>query len=187
MMIKIFRQFSSGHVICLLANSQKADRIGADLIKNLKTISNNEIKFIGSGGPFMQEQGLEAFYSTDLFHSKPFVPFRGTDPTEGNVWLWWKRNPITRSLARPLHEVLNIAKKTNLVEKIQGSRPGVILTLDHDVLSFKLHKQISNAYKLSGGPRPKQAHYGRFINRYEPYQLDYLDHAFYTIPIEPYN
>ena len=185
MLSKVLRKFSSGHVICLLANSQKADRVGADLMKNLKKNADGNLKFIGSGGQFMNEEGLESFYSTDLFHHKPFVPFRGTMAEEGNWWLWLKRNPITRSYTRPMHEVLKLIKSQNLIDKIQGYRPGIILTLDHDILSFKIHRQLSAAYKSSSLQRPKQVHYGRFINRYSPYQLDYLDHILYTIPIEP--
>jgi lipid A disaccharide synthetase len=185
MISKVLRDFSRGHVVCLLANSQKADRIGADLMRNIKAISDTDVKFIGSGGEYMEKEGLDSFYSTDLFHPKPFVPFRGTLAEEGNVWLWWKRNPITKANNGPMHQVLKIIKSKNLIEKIQGYRPGVILTLDHDILSFRIHKQFSELYKNSPFSRPKQVHYGKFINRYMPYQLEYLDHVLYTMPIEP--
>lgn len=182
---KILRGVASERVVCLLANSQKADRVGAELMRDLKSTSDCDLKFIGSGGEYMMNEGLEAFYETSMFNSKPFVPFRETMVDEGNLWLWLKHNPITKSYTRPMHAVLNLVKEENLIERIQGHRPGVILTLDHDILSFKLHRQFSDAYKLSSFPRPKQLHYGRFINRYMPYQLSYLDHIFYTIPIEP--
>ena len=184
-MRSLLRQFASGHVVCLLANSQKADRIGAELIRTLRETSDSDLKFIGSGGRYMEAEGLESFYNTSLFHPKPFVPFRSTMAEEGNLWLWVKYNPITRTYVRPMHEVLKLVKQQKLIEKIQGYQPSVVLTLDHDILSFKIHRQISAAYKSSSLPRPKQVHYGRFINRYLPYQLDYLDHVLYTVPIEP--
>lgn len=181
------RAFSSGHVVCLLANSRKADRIGAQLMTDLKQLSGDSIKFIGSGGDLMKDQGIEPYYHTDIFHPKPFVPFRSTQVEEMNWWLWLKRNPITRSYTAPMHEVLSIIKKNELINKIRGYRPNLVLTLDHDQLSFKIHREIAELYKKSNIPRPRQVHYGRFINRYEPYQLDYLDHILYTMPIEPVN
>lgn len=185
MLSKVLRQFGSGHVVCVLANSQKADRVGAELMRNLKKLSGDEIKFIGSGGEGMEGEGLEAFYSTNVFHPKPFVPFRGAMSDEGNLWLWLKINPVTKSYTKPMHEVLKYIKENDLVQKIQNYRPSLVLTLDHDILSFKIHKQVAQAYKSSSLVKPKQIHYGRFINRYAPYQLDYLDHVLYTIPIEP--
>lgn len=183
----IRRCFSSGHVVCLLANSYKADRLGAKLMCELKSLSDCPLHFIGAGGEHMKQEGLEPFYETSNFHPKPFIPFRSTLAYETNLWLWLKRNPITRSYTRPMHEVLKLIEKERIIERIRRHRPSLVLTLDHDILSFRIHRQLSELYKASSLPRPKQAHFGRFVNRYKPYQLDYLDHAFYTIPIPERN
>lgn len=187
MLNRVLRHFSSGKVVCLLANSQKADRIGAGLMKRLKALSDSELKFIGSGGPLMQQEGMQALYTTDIFHPKPFVPFRGTQAEEVNLWLWLKNNPITKTNTRPMHQIMKQFKEQNLAQKIVGYRPSLIMTLDHDILSLKQHRLLSINYSNSSLVKPKQVHYGRFINRYEPAQLEILDHVMYTIPIEPRN
>jgi lipid A disaccharide synthetase len=179
---------SSGRVVCLLANSQKADRVGADLMKNLKSISNTQLKFIGSGGPLMEAEGMTTFYSTDEFHPKPFVPFRGTMAEEVNLWLWLKRNPITKTYTGPMHNVLKAFDSKDLVTRIMGYKPSVIMTLDHDMLSIKQHRKFVEAYRKSSLIKPKQVHMGRFIYRFNTDQLkNAIDHVMYTIPINPRN
>lgn len=187
MLNRVLRHFSSGKVVCLLANSHKADQAGADLMKRLKSLSSTELKFIGSGGPLMKDEGIQTFYSTDVFHPNPFVPFRGTQAEEKNLWLWLRRNPITKTYTKPMHQVLDQFKSENLAEKIIGYRPSLILTLDHDILSIKQHRLFSEIYKSTSIPRPKQVHYGRFVYRMDVSHLEVIDHVLYTIPINPIN
>ena len=188
MLIRAIRSFSSGRVVCLLANSQKADRVGAELMRNLKTISGSDLKFIGSGGPLMEAEGILSYYSTNEFHPKPFVPFRGTIAEEINLWLWTKNNPITKTYTRPMHKILKDFKSKDLVSQIMSHRPSVIMTLDHDILSLKQHRQFNEEYSKLSTPKPKQVHFGRFIYRLNPEQLkNAIDHVFYTIPINPRN
>ncbi|CAG9322498.1 unnamed protein product [Blepharisma stoltei] len=181
------RYFSSGRVVCLLANSRKADRIGAQLMSDLKQVSGNSIKFIGSGGEGMIKEGITPLYNTDMFHPKPMVPFRTAWIEENNWWVWSKRNPMTKSYTKPMSEVLAYISKNQIIDKIAGFRPSVVLTLDHDQLSFRIHRQIAQLYGKTNLSRPKQVHYGNFVNKYQPYQLSYLDHVLYTMPLEPIN
>jgi len=185
MLNRAYRQFATR--ICILANSRKADRVGAGLMSQLKAKSGDSLEIIGAGGELMQEQGLQPFYDTSIFHPKPFVPFRSVLIEENNWWIWTKYHPATRNYTKPMHDVLDLIKKNNIVEQIQQHKPSLVLTIDHDILSFKIHRQISDLYKVSATSKPKQVHYGRFCNRYKPYQLDYLDHVLYTNPIEKSN
>ena len=171
-----------------MANSQKADRIGADLMRNLKSISGSDLKFIGSGGPLMEAEGILSYYSTNEFHPKPFTPFRGTIAEEINLWLWVKNNPITKTMTRPMHKILHEFKSKDLFSQIMSHRPSVIMTLDHDILSLKQHRKFNEEYGKLSVAKPKQVHYGRFVYRFNPEQLkNAIDHVMYTIPINPRN
>jgi hypothetical protein len=52
-MLNLLQRKIHKHVICLLANSSKADKIGAGLMENLYDVSEGNIEFIGAGGSAM--------------------------------------------------------------------------------------------------------------------------------------
>jgi len=134
----------------------------------------------------MQAEGLQnSLYKNSIFHHKAFVPFRSTYVEENNWWLWLKHNPITKQYTRPMHEVLK--HRNAIVESIFNHHPQTIVTLDHDILSWKLHRQIRQLFNYSSIVKPQQVHLGRFINRYKVEHTNIIDHVLYTIPIEPSN
>ena len=190
MLSLVQRRLLHSRLVCVLANSQTADRQGAQLIKDLKAAHGEEVKFIGAGGPLMQEHfSAPAFWSTDMFHTKPLVPFRTTIPEEYNWWLWLKRNPFTKTYSKPMHDVLDLVKKNNVLDSIVQAKPSLILTIDHDILSFKLLRGLHEAYSSLGLSRPPHLHWGHYIKNLYPAQLPYLDHVMYTmsIPARNYN
>lgn len=153
---------------------------------DLKQLTRGNVEFIGAGGPLMEAEGLSSpLYKTNIFAHKPFVPFRSTYVEENNWWLWLKHNPITKKYTRPMHKVLS--QRNQIVEAIFHHHPQTIVTLDHDILSWKLHRQIKELYATASTPRPKQVHLSRFVNRYNISHTEYIDHVLYTIPIEPNN
>lgn len=177
-------------LVCVLANSQTADRLGAQLITDLKAAHGEKVQFIGAGGPLMQEHfSAPAYWSTDMFHPKPLVPFRTTIPEEYNWWLWLKRNPFTKTYSKPMWDVLDIVKKNNVLDSIRQANPSLILTIDHDILSFKLLRGLHEAYTSLGQARPPHLHWGHYLKYLKTEQLTYIDHAMYTmsIPARHYN
>ena len=180
------RRLIHSRLVCLLANSQTADRIGAQLIADLKETHGDNVQFIGAGGPLMQPHfSAPAFWSTDMFAEKPMVPFRTTVAEEYNWWLWLKRNPFTKSYSKPMHEVMALVKQRRILDTIIKSSPNLILTLDHDILSFKLLRGLHEGYSSLGLSRPTHMHWGHFIKNLKPDQLPYLDHVLYTMSIPP--
>jgi lipid A disaccharide synthetase len=156
------------------------------MMADLKELSQGKVEFIGAGGPLMVAEGLNnPLYKSDVFNHNPFVPFRTTIVDEGNWWLWLKHNPITKRYTRPMHQVLR--QRNQIVESIFRNHPSSIVTIDHDILSWKLQRQISELYAQSCVPKPKQVHLGQFVNRYAVEHSKYLDHVLYTIPIDPSN
>jgi lipid-A-disaccharide synthase len=187
----LYRGFSTdsrSHVVCILANSRSGDRLGADVMRDLKEISQGKVEFIGAGGERMASEGLkESFYDNEIFHPKPFVPFRSVRIESNNYIVWSKRNPITKNYTKPMAEVEKLIAKKDILYKIRGYRPNLILTIDSDILSWRIHDKLAQAYKTSALPKPKQVHMGKFISKYEPKQEEFLDHVLYTMPIEPVN
>ena len=52
---------------------------------------------------------------------------------------------------------------------------------------MKIHKQIAELFKNTSSLRPKQIHYGKFVNYTKIKNLEHLDHVFYTMPLPAYN
>jgi len=119
MLTALSRRFSSGHTVCLLANSSKADFYGANLMKDIRDKSNGNVKFVGAGGPKMAEQGLEdSLYDMNTYDGKAFHPFRSLDATRWNWWLWAPFNPVTYKHNKPMWDTLKFIEKEDTMNKI---------------------------------------------------------------------
>jgi lipid-A-disaccharide synthase len=56
------RESDRNIIIAIIAGESSGDQLGARLIASLKELSDQQIQFIGVGGPLMEEQGLASFF-----------------------------------------------------------------------------------------------------------------------------
>jgi len=101
----------------LIAGEASGDLLGARLMQALKKKTNGAVRFAGIGGPRMQEEGIDLFFSqTELAHFGLF------------------------ELLRHIPHILKRIKQT--VAKIRHMRPAALITIDAPDFCFRVAKQL---------------------------------------------
>jgi hypothetical protein len=108
-------------------------------MQRLRVASKGNVEFIGAGGAAMAAEGLrDSFWDADAYDGKAFVPFRSTNPTPANWWLWLKYNPITYKYNKPMSAWLKEVKANDVVARIAAHRPASVVTIDHEIFGLKV-------------------------------------------------
>jgi len=153
-------------------------------MKQLKTLSNEDFEFIGVGGDRMKAEGLKKSYcNVDTFVDKPFLPHRSFKHKNAE-------QPIYPPLLYYKHknrQALKEMNKNNFFADVSSKRPDLFLTLGNEYLMIKLYLTFAEIYKVHDEVKPPMLHYDKLVINQKLRYTDYLDHLFYTIPLEPEN
>lgn len=157
-------------------------------MREIRERSGGNVNFVGAGGRKMAAEGIEdSFYDNSEFDAKSFHPFRSTDATRWNWWLWAPFNPITYKHNKAMWSTLKTIKNNDILTKIMCARPSSIVTIGHEQLSLRIHQQLAELYGQSSLDRPSQIHFGKFIKNILLQEQGHLDHVLYSVPIDPVN
>jgi lipid-A-disaccharide synthase len=103
----------------LIAGEASGDLLGARLMQALKVQTNNQVRFVGIGGPRMKKEGIELFFSqTELAHFGLF------------------------ELLRHIPHLLKRIRQT--VAEIKRVRPAALITIDAPDFCFRVAKKLKN-------------------------------------------
>ncbi len=101
----------------LIAGEASGDLLGARLMQALKKKTNGAVRFAGVGGPRMQAEGIELFFSqTELAYFGAF------------------------ELAKHIPHILRRVKQT--IAEVKRTRPTALITIDAPDFSFRVAKQL---------------------------------------------
>lgn len=120
-----------GHVkICIIAGEASGDALGSRLMAELNRCTQNNIRFIGIGGPLMQSEGLDSLFPMqDLSVMGIFEVL----PRVGKI--------------------LRRIKQT--VQLIADEKPDLVITIDSPDFCFRVAKKVQEEVKN----KPKMVHY----------------------------
>lgn len=133
--------------VCVMANTKSGDLVGQKLMQNLKVVSGVEdFAFFGYGGPAMKQEGMAATIDLDMddLQNKEFVTTRKTK-NYSEVQYSTKYNfvnLINKHFVRGSNQILNQFDQIDLARRIYHARPSVILSIDNEYITFKIHDQI---------------------------------------------
>jgi hypothetical protein len=70
-----------------------------------------------------------------------------------------------------------------LPKKIFQGRPDLIMNIDNEYMTFMLMDHIRKFYQNSAVDMPQRHYYNRFVRDMKQWNLKYIDHMHYTVPI----
>ena len=73
-------------------------------------------------------------------------------------------------------------ERIELIKWIYLARPSIVLSLDHELLTWKMFEKLNTFYKGSA-EAPKRHFYGWFVKDLRQWNLKSLDFMHYTIPL----
>jgi len=180
--LKASRNFTT--TIAILAGSRSHDAAGARLMKKIRELSDDDVRFIGIGGPEMNDQGLEKNYAdVNKFLDKPLLPYK---------------NFLRKHIMQSFHPVLfthHKANKTVGEELIKNhffteafeAKPKAFLTLGNPFFMKNTFQLVNKMYYQNDQLRPPCIHYdGLIINQRQEFE-EFCDYWLYTVPREPVN
>lgn len=140
--------------VCVMANSKSGDLVGQKLMQNLKAVSGVEdFNFFGYGGPAMKAEGMVASVDVDMddFQNKEFVTSRKTkNYSEVQYSTKYKFvNLINKHFVRGSDQIADQFEKIDLARRIYHARPSVILSIDNEYITFKIHDQIRGKHSAT--------------------------------------
>jgi len=182
--------------ICLLANGMTQDYVGRHIMSHMKKlVGTKQLEFIGYGGysfsltfsPLMKEQGLtNSLFDISQVNDKLFHIYRKIFTHGISRYLRYHWTSIfNKPYNRHVDDMFNIINGNEVMEKLYIKRPSFILSLENELLTWKVFNRFAYLYQGGGLAMPKRHFYYRLINYYRQPDEEKLDYIYYTIPIEP--
>ena len=136
------RAFSTKNV-CILAHSRQADLLGSKVIKSLRKVAGStDLNVYGYGGEHMQAAGFHNTFEVDMdmMLDKTFHTFRRSKAAFGEhkYHKWNPFNLVNRHYTRHGDQVLDLMLENNVPKRIYQSRPGLVLNIGNEYLTFQL-------------------------------------------------
>jgi len=158
------------------------------LIRKVKEVGGDErpVNFTGYGGQWMKKEGFESTIELDMdmFLDKTFAPFRKQKTHRENMYFrhnpWYLTNKHQNRNNQFISDEFDAQEVT---KRIYQSRPDLILSIDNEGLTFMLMEEIKSYYANSALDCPKRHYMNRFVKDFHQWQMKYVDHMHYTLPL----
>jgi lipid A disaccharide synthetase len=180
--MKASRNFTT--TIAILAASRSHDAAGAKLMNKIRELSDDDVRFIGIGGPEMQDAGLDKNYADiNKFLDKPLLPYKNFLRKHINQSF----HPILASLHKANRAVGEELTKNNFWTEAFDAKPKVILTLGNQFFMKNTNQLFSKMYYQNDTLKPPLIHYDNLIINQRQEFEEFCDYWLYTVPREPIN
>eukprot|EP00826_Nyctotherus_ovalis_P050039 TRINITY_DN6093_c0_g1_i19.p1 TRINITY_DN6093_c0_g1~~TRINITY_DN6093_c0_g1_i19.p1 ORF type:complete len:286 (-),score=75.05 TRINITY_DN6093_c0_g1_i19:691-1548(-) len=135
----------------------------------------------------MKQQGLaNSLFDISQIDDKLYHIYRKIFTHAGSQHLRYHWTSVfNRPYNRHVHDMLSLLNKDEVMDKLYLQRPSLLLSLENELLTWKVFERFAYLYRGGSLPMPKRHFYYRFINYYRQDYEPKLDYIYYTLPIEP--
>jgi len=153
-------------------------------MRKIKELSNDEVKFIGVGGPEMLQEGLQGnYYDVNQFLDKPLIPYKNFLHAHVNQSF----HPIMATVHSHNKKAIEGLTKKNFWNEIFEAKPKASLTIGNHFFMKRFNIKLKNDYHFKDTLTPPLIHYGNLIINQRQEFEDFCDYWLYTVPKEPVN
>jgi lipid A disaccharide synthetase len=178
------QSFSSS--VCIMAGYQSQDLHGARIISSLREKTGDKLEFFGIGGAKMKEAGLgENLADIKQFIDKPLYTFK-------NSHGWHRERLYAIYMVATRYNNYKVVQELekDLYTRLLEQKPDAVITLGNEYFMKRVYCMAEKKYAQalqSKTYKPPMIHFDKLIINQHIEHEGYLDHFFYSIPLEPIN